>query len=91
LPGRRRHIRQPHQPPFGLAHDLLGDDQHVAFHELFAVGRQPVDDQGGDIVAGLDKWKIGNGKELERNHAILDMLQKRRQVIQALCPRYECT
>ena len=64
--GRRIVGVDGHEPPLGLRHDLLGDDDHVTLAQLGAVGglrRQSGGHHAGQVGAGLDLADAGERNE----------------------------
>ena len=70
-PRRRGDVRDPHDPPFRLGHDLLRDHQHVPVPERLAGARDRVRDKLARIVAGADRGEPGKrpDPQLRRGHA----------------------
>ena len=68
---RRNHVGEPHQPPFGLGHDLLRDHHHVAVAQGIARTFDGGQKEGGHVVAGPDPGNPGEGRDtqLVRSHA----------------------
>ena len=58
-----RHLAQVDAAVFRLGDDLLGDDQHVAILELAVRRPDRIEDQVGQVVAGLDQRHAGQRQQ----------------------------